>query len=130
MLLLLILLLMLLSLLFSVVVDIVVADDFVNIVVNVAVVVPVVFVDVDIVVDVVDIVVVVACAVISHQTRIFFPLCLCCRTSLQLLNKVANILGGSKSWTYFSLGTYLDQVADSTSSLLHRLAPHLVEEQL
>ena len=85
---------------------------------------------ISIVVDVVDIVVVVACAVISQQTRIFFPLCLCCHTSVQLLNKVANILGGSKSWTYFSLGTYLDQVADSTSSLLHRLAPHLVEEQL
>ena len=103
-----------------------------------------------IVANVVDIVVVVAFAVISAQTRIFFPLCLCCCTSLQLLNRVANILGGSKSciyfsfrmyklpifwegqkiWPIFSLGTYLDQVADSASSLLHRLAPHLVEEQL
>ena len=56
-----------------------------------------------IVVDVVDIVVVVAYAVISQQTRIFFPLCLCCRTSFQLLNKVAITLGGSKSCIYFSL---------------------------
>ena len=59
-----------------------------------------------IVADVVDIVVVVAFAVISQQTRIFFPLCLCCCTSLQLLNKFAIIMGGLKSWTYFSLGMY------------------------
>ena len=59
-----------------------------------------------IVANVVDIIVVVAFAVISAQTRIFLPLCLCCCTSLQLLNRVANILGGSKNCIYFSFRMY------------------------